>query len=169
MNYNQSREILHFGVKAHSDDLMHFGVKGMKWGVRNAKGYVSNKVNLFKADKAVKRDNRDAYKNRKNLSDQELRDRTQRLQLENNYKRAIQDSKSGSFRSEVVRAAVPVLMAAATAGTTHYVTTRVGNSETARRLGRKAVKKSKLTAEQWARVINKAFEAANIKSMPKKK
>ena len=151
-------------------NLQHSGVKGMKWGVRKAKGYIQNKINLFKTDRATKRDNANAYKNRANLSDAELRARTQRLRLENDYKQAIQNSKNqNSIGREIIRAAMPVIISAATAGATHYAVARISNSSAGKRAMNGIAKRTKLTKEQIAKVFSAMGKAAEIKSMPKKK
>ena len=56
---------------------MHHGVKGMKWGVRRQQK---------KASRARKKDMRNASKNRRQLSDQELDARINRLKKEKQLK-----------------------------------------------------------------------------------
>lgn len=152
MKYKQSREILHSGVK------------GMKWGVHKAKGYVSNKINLFKSDRSVRRDNRNAYKNRKNLSDSELRARTQRLRMENDYKREIDNSKRNGISKEVWKAIRPVVTAAAIAGATAYVGHRIDN----RVASHKFKTNGKLSPSQAKDVWNFVVKAGRNKAEGKK-
>lgn len=61
------------------DTLTHFGIKGMKWGIRR---YQNKDGSLTPAGKERYSADRDL----KSLSDQELRDRISRLELEKRYK-----------------------------------------------------------------------------------
>lgn len=74
------------------NELYHYGVKGMKWGVRR---YQNKDGTLTAAGKrrAVKQENKQrrkdrkqALKNRRNLSDDELNKRVNRLQQEKKFK-----------------------------------------------------------------------------------
>ena len=60
------------------DFLDHYGTKGMKWGVRRRRNE-RNRAKTFGGDKSTK-------KNAKDLSDQELRDILNRMQMERQYK-----------------------------------------------------------------------------------
>lgn len=60
---------------------MHHGVKGMKWGVRR-----QQKKAYKQASRARKKDMRNASKNRRQLSDQELDARINRLKKEKQLK-----------------------------------------------------------------------------------
>lgn len=76
------------------DRLEHFGIPKMKWGVRNPLGpdgrIIGSKYSkaspshekLIKSTRA-----KEVYKHRSELSDQELRDRVNRIQTEQNLKR----------------------------------------------------------------------------------
>ena len=67
-------------------ELKHHGVKGMRWGVRRAttRGGTPPSTRKAKVDEGVKKE--DPKTSVKNLSDQELKDRIQRLQNEKTYK-----------------------------------------------------------------------------------
>lgn len=56
--------------------LMHYGVPGMRWGVRKSDD----------SESSIRKDRRTALKNRRSLSDEELTNRTNRLQKEKRYK-----------------------------------------------------------------------------------
>lgn len=67
-----------FGGDNMTGYLEHHGVKGMHWGVRKETPRSQNR-------KAIK-DRREAYKNRRLLSDEELRARIERLRLEKQFR-----------------------------------------------------------------------------------
>jgi len=66
------------------NDLAHFGVSGMKWGVRKGSSSGSAKKTSgsedYQSAQSLKK------KGSKNLSTKELKDLTQRMQLEQQYK-----------------------------------------------------------------------------------
>lgn len=66
-------------------ELYHHGIKGQRWGVRH---YQNPDGSLTEAGKNryAKSDRRHSLKNRRNLSDDELRKRINRLKLEKEYK-----------------------------------------------------------------------------------
>lgn len=71
---------------APGEYLEHHGVKGMKWGVRKAARRVSSSIKRRKQ----RRYERSDYAKAKSLSDQELRDRINRINLEQSYISAVE-------------------------------------------------------------------------------
>lgn len=74
------------------NELYHYGVKGMKWGIRryqNKDGTLTaaGKRRAAKQEnKQRRKDRKQALKNRRNLSDDELNKRVNRLQQEKKFK-----------------------------------------------------------------------------------
>jgi hypothetical protein len=71
--------------------LYHHGIKGMKWGVRRSKAQLGYKVSSKKskvqsADDKKKADMKKASKNRRLLSDTNLKQRIERIKLEKQLK-----------------------------------------------------------------------------------
>lgn len=92
--------------------LNHAGIKGMKWGVRR---YQNKDGSLTPAGK--KRYNRDAVKD---MSDEELRKKLNRLQMENQYKNLTQ-KKTSAGRKFVTNVLVTAATTVATAYATKYM------------------------------------------------
>ena len=70
---------------SNEKELYHHGIKGMKWGVRR---YQNKDGSLTEAGKnrQIKSDRRRAVKNRRSMSNEELRKGIERLRLEKQYK-----------------------------------------------------------------------------------
>lgn len=82
--------------KRYSDELHHYGVKGMKWGVR--KDVYKSIGNISKSASNVVRKTNNKKKNYSNLSNEELRRRIDRLQLEKRYSELTGDDMSKGKR-----------------------------------------------------------------------
>lgn len=98
----------------HSSELYHHGILGMKWGVRR----YQNKDGSYTAEGKLRRsedhtskshsdyEKRHDGKNVRELSDAELRDRLNRLQMENQYKQLSSSSVAAGekYVSDFVKA-----------------------------------------------------------------
>lgn len=82
-----------------NNSLQHYGVLGMKWGRRKAAGSSSTSSNK-KARSEPHDDYKKAHssKNVKTMSDKELRDRINRLQMEKQYKQLSAKEKSAGAK-----------------------------------------------------------------------
>lgn len=75
------------------DFLIHYGVSGMKWGVRKSKSSSKSRGSKKRSSRSYKKSYNKTIKSRKKtkyedistLSDQELRTRVNRMQLEQQY------------------------------------------------------------------------------------
>ena len=86
----------------HYDELMHYGVLGMKWGVRRSDAQLARAKQTIKTDaqRQTEAQKRADVRNRGTLSESELRQKVNRLQLEKQL-RELTDDELNRGRREV--------------------------------------------------------------------
>ena len=75
------------------DILMHYGIKGMKWGIRRTEAQLQRARGKLESDanrSEIKR-RKATYKNRRTISDDDLRKEVSRLELEKKYKNLVDE------------------------------------------------------------------------------
>lgn len=70
-----------------NDELLHYGILGMKWGVRRTPEQLRRARGELKSESSSKQTSSKKSRSLSDLSDDELKKKVQRLQLEEQYKR----------------------------------------------------------------------------------
>lgn len=104
--------------------LYHHGIKGMKWGVRRSPEQLGRVRGSTKssADQKEKEKRKTAVKNRRTLSDADLKKRIERLKMEKEFKNLTEDdiSPGKKFVSNVMSSAGTKVLTIAAAGAMSY-------------------------------------------------
>lgn len=124
---------------ANNDYLQHWGIKGQKWGVRRYQNKDGTLTSAGKKRYSVHEDYKRAHdsKSVKHMSDKELRERNNRLQMERQYKDL---TKKKSIGEKAVKAFI------ATAGT---IVAIEGAAKTYKRVGNMVLDKVKDTPVRY--------------------
>lgn len=116
-------------ILTSTGELYHWGVKGMKWGVRRYQNKDGSLTSAGKkrqkepsADKKERDSRKKDLKNRRTMSDAELKKKIERLKLEKEFKNLTnEDINSGkSFVNEVMSSAGKKVLTIAAAGAMAY-------------------------------------------------
>lgn len=111
-----------------SNELMHYGVLGMKWGIRRYRNKddtltTAGKKRLSKdKDKAEKKERKVALKNRRSLSDVDLKKKIERLKMEKEFKNLTEEdiSPGRKYVGEIMSSAGKKALTVVAAGTMAY-------------------------------------------------
>lgn len=106
------------------NELYHYGVLGMKWGVRRTPAQLARargQSNSSANDK-VKAERKEAVKNRRNLSTEDIQKRVERLKLEKQLKDLTNEdiSPGRKMASDILKSAGTKTLATVAAGATAY-------------------------------------------------
>lgn len=116
-------------VLTTNGELFHWGVKGMKWGVRryqNKDGSLTprgrKRQKELSADEKERASRKNDLKNRRTMSDAELRKKIERLKMEKEFKNLTnEDINSGkTFVNEIMSSAGKKVLTIAAAGAMAY-------------------------------------------------
>ena len=111
-----------------SNELMHYGVLGMKGGIRRYRNKddtltTAGKKRLSKdKDKAEKKERKVALKNRRSLSDVDLKKKIERLKMEKEFKNLTEEdiSPGRKYVGEIMSSAGKKALTVVAAGTMAY-------------------------------------------------
>lgn len=111
----------------HKEMLMHYGIKGQKWGIRRYQNEDGTRTAAGKkrepSPDAKEKETRKAdVKNRRTMSDVDLKKRIERMKLEKEYKTLVDEdvAPGKKYVSEIISAAGKRTLTIAAAGALAY-------------------------------------------------
>lgn len=104
--------------------LKHHGIKGMKWGVRRSEDQLARARGSSKqsADERERADRKNAVKNRRSMSDADLKKRIERLKMEREFKNLTEEDLAPGKKcvSEILASSGKKVASVAAAGAMSY-------------------------------------------------
>ena len=125
-------------TKLPPDELYHHGIKGQRWGIRKYQN-ADGSLTAAGKDRYVRSKRSESLKNRRLLSDDDLRKRINRLKMEAEYKRLSEDDiKPGkkfcdNFLRDYGKSVLTAVATGATMFALNYAITREATPEMAAR------------------------------------
>lgn len=104
--------------------LIHYGIKGMRWGVRRTEAQLARAggKKTLSADEKEKASRKEDAKNRRTLSDSDLKKKIERLKMEKQFKDLTDEdvSPGKKMAADILKSAGTKVLSTAAAGAAAY-------------------------------------------------